>query len=223
MSKISLYILLILVFLGLSKSFSPNHKNIKYLKDKDSFSVLGNEAPVSLILQENFTRGTFIKSYLQKYKLIHGFKPKETKVITFRTTKSFWLESKKYIGMSLFRRENKLSPGNNLPMPPGTLFIGDLAYGKWQKNQKRENIWVFRRSYSHFPELLGWGNFKPNEKFYLKLVESQKKMKTFYGENNEFRKLEKPLTSQKKEESTQKKIISYLKSYWSFPKIKEKK
>ena len=91
------------------------------------------------------------------------------------------------------------------------------------QNQKREKIWVFRRSYSHFPELLGWGNFKPNEKFYLKLVESQKKMKTFYGENNEFKKIEKALTSQKKKESTQKKIISYLKSYWSFPKIKEKK
>ena len=88
-------------------------------------------------------------------------------------------------------------------MPPGTLFIGDLAYGKWQKNQKREKIWVFRRSYSHFPELLGWGNFKPNEKFYLKLVESQKKMKTFYGENNEFKKIEKALTSQKKKESSE--------------------
>ena len=37
-----------------------------------------------------------------------------------------------------------------------------------KKTQKGEKTWVFRRSYSHFPELLGWGNFKPNEKFYLK-------------------------------------------------------
>ena len=223
MNKISLYILLILVFLGLSKSFSPNHKNIKFLKNKNSFSTLEDEAPISLILIESFTRGTFIKSYLQKYKLIHGFKPKETKIITFRTTKDFWLKSKKLLGMSLFRRENKLTPGNNLPMPPGTLFIGDLAYGNWQKSQKGEKVWVFRRSYSHFPDLLGWGNFKPSKKFYLKTLENKQKMKIFYGENNEFKKTISSSNSQKGQEPIKKKIVSYLKSYWSFPKMKEKK
>lgn len=223
MNKISLYILLILIFLGLSKSFSPNHKNIKFLKDKNSFSSLENEAPVSLILIDSFTRGTFIKSYLQNYKLIHGFKPKETKVITFRTTKEFWTKSKKHLGMSLFRRENKLSLGSNLPMPPGTLFIGDLAYGNWQKTQQGNKVWIFRRSYSHFPDLLGWGNFKPSEKFYLKILEHKQKVKVFYGENNEFKKTAPPSNSTKEKESLNKKIISYLKSYWSFPKIKEKK
>ncbi len=223
MNKISLYILLILVFLGLSKSFSPKHKNIKFLKDKNSFSTLEDEAPISLILIENFTRGTFIKSYLQKYKLIHGFKPKETKIITFQTTKDFWLKSKTLLGMSLFRRENKLTPGNNLPMPPGTLFIGDLAYGNWQKSQKEEKVWIFRRSYSHFPDLLGWGNFKPSKKFHLKILESKQKMKIFYGENNEFKKITPSSNSQKGQEPIKKKIVSYLKSYWSFPKMKEKK
>ena len=223
MNKISLYILLILVFLGLSKSFSPNHKNIKFLKNKDSFSSLENEAPISLILMESFTRGTFIKSYLQKYRLIHGFKPKETKIITFRTTKNFWLKSKELTGMSLFRRENKLSSGSSLPMPPGTLFVGDLAYGNWQKTQKGSKVWVFRRSYSHFPDLLGWGNFKPSEKFYLKVLDSKKRMKVFYGENNEFKKTAPSSDSVKGKEPIKKKIISYLKSYWSFPKMKEKK
>tara|TARA_Y100001970_G_C14168717_1_gene822831 strand:- start:129 stop:800 length:672 start_codon:yes stop_codon:yes gene_type:complete len=223
MNKISLYILLILVFLGLSKSFSPNHKNIKFLKDNNSFSILEKEAPVSLILIENFTRGTFIKSYLQKYKLIHGFKPKENKVIIFRTTKDFWLKSKENLGMSLFRRDNKLSSGSDVPMPPGTLFIGDLAYGNWQKTQKGDKVWVFRRSYSHFPDLLGWGNFKPNEKFYLKALENKQKMKAFYGENNEFKKTASSSDSLKGKEPIKKKIISYLKSYWSFPKMKEKK
>ena len=223
MNKISLYILLILIFLGLSKSFSPNHKNIKFLKNQNSFPILEKEAPISLILIKSFTRGTFIKSYLQTYRLIHGFKPKESKLITFRTTKSFWLKSQKFLGMSLFRRENKLSSGSSLPMPPGTLFIGDLAYGKWQKSQKKGKVWVFRRSYSHFPEVLGWGNFKPDEQFFLKLNENKKKMKPFYGENNEFKKLEKPLNSLLEKELKKKKFISYIKSYWTFPKEKEKK
>ena len=154
MNKIS-YIYSSYYFFGAIKSFSPNHKNIKFLKDKNSFAFLEKEAPISLILSRSFTRGTFIKSYLQSYKLIHGFKPKESKIITFRTTKNFWLKSKSLLGMSLFRRENKAKPGSTIPMPPGTLFIGDLAYGKWQKNQTGEEVWVFRRSYSHFPNWLG--------------------------------------------------------------------
>ena len=94
MNKISLYILLILIFLGFSKSFSPNLKNINFIKDERMFSKFIKDGPLSLILIESYEQGTFIKSYFQKYRVVHGFKPLNNQFIIFRTSKKFWEKGK---------------------------------------------------------------------------------------------------------------------------------
>ena len=210
MNKISLYILLILIFLGFSKSFSPNLKNINFIKD----------GPQSLILIDSYEQGTFIKSYFQKYRIVHGFKPLNNQFIIFRTSKEFFEKGKMNIGMSLYRTEKANIPGNTVPTPPGFLFVGDLAYGRWQvKNNSK--VWVFQRSYAHFPELFQWGSFIPSKKFFLKALDHQKRGLPFYGEKNQFKKSQSPKKVLIKDKTTFQKIIKYIKSFWSFPKKRE--
>jgi len=223
MNKISLYILLILIFLGFSKSFSPKLKNIDFIKNKDMFQVFVKNAPVSLILKESFERGTFIKSYYQKYQIIHGFKPNDQKTVTFRTTKSFWEKNKKYIGMSLYRAEKSDSPGDTTPMPPGFLFIGDSAYGSWEKNKNGEKVWIFQRSYAHFPKLFEWKNFKITKKLFIKVQKHKKKGTVFYGDKNQFKSIQKNKTIIVKKKRLSEKIKEYITTYWSFPEKKRTK
>lgn len=223
MNKISLYILLILIFLGLSKSFSPKLKNIDFIKNKDMFQIVVKDAPISLILKDSIEQGTFIKSYYQKYQIIHGFKPNDQKTVTFRTTKDFWEKNKKNIGMSLYRTEKAGAPGDTTPMPPGFLFIGDSAYGSWEKNKNGENVWIFQRSYGHFPKLFEWKNFKITKKLFLKIQEHKKKGTFFYGDKNQFKSIQKIEKIIVKKKRLGEKIKEYITTYWSFPEKKRKK
>ena len=221
MNKISLYILLILIFLGFSKSFSPNLKNINFIKDEKMFSRFIKDGPLSLILIESYEHGTFIKSYFQKYRVVHGFKPLKNQFIIFRTSKNFWEKGKMNVGMSLYRTEKANTPGNSVPMPPGFLFVGDLAYGNWQ-TKNNSKVWTFQRSYAHFPKLFKWGSFIPNKKFFLKAVDHKKKGLPFYGEKNQFKKTHSSQKALSENETSIHKILKYLKSYWLFPQKREK-
>lgn len=183
MNKFSFYILLILIFLGISKSFSPSEKRTIHLENEKVYVNIFHESPMTLILLESFSVGFIIKTYYQRYKIVHAFKTPEQ--IILRTSKSFWEKNLKNHGMSLFSRDERNNTFTT-PMPPGAIFIGDPAYGTWELTDYGAKAWVFHRTYKNFPTLLGWGDFDPTQDFYQKMKLYESDRKAFYGLNDEF-------------------------------------
>lgn len=184
MNKISVYILLTLIYLGLSKSFSPSEKRAPYIPNEKIFPSFFFGAPLSIVLLDSFQTGFLIKTYFQKYKIVHGFKHPETIIV--RTSYSFWERNKGNLGMSIFRRGEKKNTQSMIAMPPGILYVGDPAYGHWEMQNSGDKEWIFHRAYRHFPAIFSWGSFKPTEQFYNAANAFLEHDKPYYGENNEF-------------------------------------
>jgi hypothetical protein len=73
LNKIVIYILLLLVYLGLSKSLSPSEYGVNYVHNTESLSKLIGAGPVSVILTDIHSTGFIIKTYYHKYKVVYGF------------------------------------------------------------------------------------------------------------------------------------------------------
>jgi hypothetical protein len=184
MNKFSIYILLILIFLGISRSFSPSAQGTKYIINEKVYSNFFEGAPLSLILLDSFQTGFLIKTYYQKYKVVHAFK--RPSVVIVRTSYDFWEKNKPNRGMSLFRRNERNNIENNIVLPPGSLYIGDLGFGHWEWGDSGEKFWIFHRAYRHFPKMFGWGEYVPTQDFYKLMKSSLSEEKPFYGIGNEF-------------------------------------
>ena len=218
MNRISIYVLLILIFLGLSKSFAPSERKTHYIINERVFANFFPGSPISLILIDSFHIGFIIKTYFQTYKVIHGFKIPEK--VTVRTSSDFWKKNLKNIGMSLFRREGDNE--SSLPLPPGSLYVGNFVYGSWRFLDSGKKIWQFHRAYRHFPKLFGWGKFKPDFLYFEKLKIYQENNSPFYGNKNEFG-MEGSVTKKnilskvKKKEKTRKSFREYFKKFIHLP------
>ena len=70
LNKIIIYSLLLLTYLGLSKSLSPSEFGISYVFNEESLSSMIKGAPVSVILVDTHSTGFIIKTYYQKYKVV---------------------------------------------------------------------------------------------------------------------------------------------------------
>ena len=237
MGKISIYILFLLVYFGLSKSFSSLEieTSTRYIKNELYFPQLFSEKlsdPVSLILVDQFAAGFLFKTYFQKYLLVRGFK--DRKFITIKTSRNYYNKSKKYIGLSIFR----INPGNyseTVPLPPGSEFIGQSALGGWIKSNSGEKKWRFHNAYqAFFSNSFLWHGYKASYQFMKQIKISQNTKVPFFGLNNEFGpngeitksgllKLN-PHVTQLKELKFSKIIQKYLKpiplTKWNLPKVK---
>lgn len=183
MNKLSLYILLVLIFLGLSKSFSPSEHQTSYIANEKFYDRNFSGFPMSIILVDSFYTGFIIKTYYHRYKLVHAFAPPD--FITVRTSKEFWTKNFKNLGMSLFRRKSTTS-SSTVPLPPGSLYIGDPSYGTWVYLPSGEKVWEFHRAYRHFPNTFYWKDFAPDDQFHTQMKAHLKNNQAFYGINNEF-------------------------------------
>jgi hypothetical protein len=183
-NKISLYIVLIFLFLILSKNFSPSVQRSDYVENSAAFSEMFIGSFISVVLLRSFQRGFLIKTYYQQYNIIHGFKGPE--MVTVRTSQRFWNDSIKNTGMSIFRRQEVGTLESTTPMPPGTLYIGDPAYGRFKRDNSGGKRWFFHRAYRHFPTLFYWGTFRPSYEFFKKMKIFQESQRPFYGLNGEF-------------------------------------
>jgi len=184
MNKVSVYILLILIYLGLSKSFAPLSKGTKFITNERVFVNFFQDSPVSVVLIDSFETGFLIKTYFQKYSVIHGFKQPENIIV--KTTKEFWQKNKKNLGMSLYRKGDSADSISNIPAPPGSLYVGNRSYGKWKLHGSGKRIWQFHRAYKNFPALFRWGSFRPSQEFSKHLKIFMRNGKAFYGLNEEF-------------------------------------
>jgi hypothetical protein len=221
MNKLSLYVLLILLFLGLSKSFSLSSQQTAFVTNKNVLSSLKTGAPLSLILVDMFDAGFLIKTYYLKFKVIHGFKSAETLVV--RTHHKFWQENKDNISMSLFRRHERDEKESTVPLPPGSIFVGNQAFGGWKYHDSGKKIWQFHKVYRHFPKSFNWQDFRPSFDFFKSLQVHEDNSTAFYGLENEFGTggtITEQMSMGSLSKRTKEKIsiFNYFKSYIKLPK-----
>lgn len=182
-SKLVVYLLLLLTYLGLSKSLSPSEFGVDYVFNKESLAKLIGAGPASVILTDIHSTGFIIKTYYHKYKVVYGFQSYEEVIV--RTSSSFSEKHKEHIGMAILRRY-KDDKVDDTPLPPGSLFIGDRNFGSWKKNRNGDKVWNFYRVYRLLPSYLGWGKFKPTYKFYQEILVRTNNHLEFFGFNDEF-------------------------------------
>jgi hypothetical protein len=184
MGKISLYIFLIIIYLGMSRTFSPEMQAQIYIKNEKSYSKVFQEQPLSLILVDSFKTGFIIKSYFQKYLKVYAFGP--TEEILVKTSKDFWKKNFRNRGMSLFRRSDNNKLENSTPLPPGIIFMNNPSFGSWRPLPSGDFGWFFHRAYKNFPKSLGWGKFIMTRSIYLEALNYEKKETPYYGPHREF-------------------------------------
>ncbi|RLA64115.1 MAG: hypothetical protein DRQ89_04905 [Epsilonproteobacteria bacterium] len=185
MGKISLYVLLILIYLGLSKSLKTDEKRF-YYKNYESLDQSTSllRPPTSLILLDSYSEGLILKTYLLKIRLIRVFS--DNKDITIKTSHEFWKKNAPNIGMSILRLDEGHPKAEITPLPPGSYFIGSFTFGSWRLLNSGKRVWKFHRSYRDLPELLGWGKWQPTKDFYKKILIHREQKLPFYGPNDEF-------------------------------------
>lgn len=184
MNRLSLFILLVLVYLGLSKSFAPSERSTPYLVNEQVFSSFFQGAPLSVILTDRLQTGFLIKTYFLQLRVVQGFKLPET--ILVRTSYDFWQKNQNNLGMSLFRRDEKDGQSSAVAQPAGAIFLADPSYGYWELASSGEREWHFHNAYKYFPEYLGWGEYKPTETFSKELKLHLANAETYYGDKKQF-------------------------------------
>ncbi len=185
MGNLSVYFFLIITYLGMSKTFSLGEEGPDYLKKFEEISQGLDLDSFSLILLESYKTGLFVHSYYQKLLFISLNAPPE--IVYRRVNKIMMEKTKKFEGLSIFRRRPKTLTQSYLPMPPGTIILGNLQFGKWIKIGKKK-VWKFHEKYKHMPEVFGWGDFRPDYNFYKQTIIHLARGRPFYGTNNEFGK-----------------------------------
>lgn len=183
MNKFALYILLILIFLGASRSILPDKGTRLFIQDQSNYSGIFRGSPLSVILVDAYKVGFVIKSHIHKYKVLRYFQSSE--YITIRVSKNYFDKTLPYIGMSVFRRYENGSEGS-LILPPGTLLVGDTVFGKWVYKKNKGKVWQFYRAYKWIPPQLYWGEFQPTYRFYRQLKIHEEQGIPFIGPENEF-------------------------------------
>lgn len=186
MNKLITYCLLLILYLGLSKSLSPSEFGISFVNSNESLSKLIPGSHVSVILTDIHSTGFLIKTYYQKYKIVYGFQSYEELIV--RTSKLYKEYGEKFIGMSVFRRDKEVGTEDYTPLPPGSTFIGDKNFGRWVNHNSGEKVWTFFRAYRQIPDYLGWGDFVPTAKDAAKINLHRQEQKPYFGPNNEFGK-----------------------------------
>ena len=184
MSKISIYLLLIFFYLGVSKSLSPTRNHTIFVKDKYALSNLFPGRPLTIILLDVKEVGLFMKTYLQKFLIIEGFE--DSTEVTVRTSKDFFEEEKKYVGLSILRRSEQQEKTSFTPMPPGVLFMGDPSYGYWKTSASGEKKWYYYRAYKNLPRLFAYGDYRPTYSMLKSARVAIKNDIPFFGLKNEF-------------------------------------
>lgn len=171
-----------ILYLGLAKTLSPSEIGVHYLQNERGFSKFIKGSASTAILVDTHATGFLIKTYYQKYRVILGYDTVEEIIV--RTSKEFAKKNMANIGLSIYRKSNEIE--EFLPLPPGSLYLGNREFGQWKKNKKGKTFWSFNKSFKNFPRYLGWGSFRPDENFYQELRSSISLNRPFYGTHNEF-------------------------------------
>lgn len=182
MQKILLYLILIITYLGLSKGLSPSELGMDYVPNERGLAKAFTGENVSIILIDMHATGFLIKTYYQKYRVVHGFQGIEEVIV--RTSRDFAKKNRENVGLSIFRRSEEGE--ETLPMPPGASFIGNRGFGEWRPNKYGVPKWRFYRAYKNLPTYLGWGKWSPDQLFFDEYIAFRERNQPYYGSNKEF-------------------------------------
>ena len=182
MHKIFLYTILVITYLGLAKALSPSEHGVQYLQNERAFSKLikGNQSTAILI--DTHATGFLIKTYYQKYRVISGYDNVEELIV--RTSKEFAKKNMPHIGLSLYRKSD--TSEEFLPLPPGSLYIGNREFGDWKVSKTGRTIWKFNKGYKNFPKYLGWGKFRPDVDFFQQMRSYANLNLPYFGTKQQF-------------------------------------
>ncbi len=182
MYKFFLYTVLVIMYLGLAKALSPSELGVHYLQNEKGFNKIIKAPTSTVILVDTHATGFLIKTYYQKYRVISGYDNVEEIIV--RTSKEYAKRNLENIGLSIYRRfENK---EEFVPLPPGSLYIGNPEYGEWKVNKEGKVVWRFSKTLKNFPRYLGWSKWRPDLEFFSQMKIKQSLGQSFYGLNNEF-------------------------------------
>jgi hypothetical protein len=182
MHKFFLYIMLIIIYLGLAKALSPSEHGVQYLQNARGFSKVLPGKQSTAILIDTHATGFLIKTYYQKYRVVSGYDNVEEVIV--RTNKEFAKSNLPHIGLSLYRRSDVHE--EFIPMPPGSLYIGNPEFGEWKTDKKGNTSWRFHKSFKNYPKYLGWGDFRPDQDFFQQMRSHVTMNQAFFGPNKEF-------------------------------------
>lgn len=177
-----MYFLLVIIYLGLAKALSPTEIGVQYLQNEKGFSKIIKSSFATAILIDTHATGFLIKTFYQKYRVIHSDDTVEEIIV--RTNKEFVRKHLPHIGLSLYRKNNQQE--EFLPVPPGSLYINNPNYGDWKENKNGEIKWRFHKAYKNFPRYLGWGKWRPNIAFFEELKSHLSSQSVFLGPKSEF-------------------------------------
>jgi hypothetical protein len=182
MNRIALYFLFILAYLAISNSFNPDKMGFLFLTNSFEIEKVVDKYPVTAILTDIQSKGVFFKSHYLRFRIVYGFSGHKEVII--RTNKDFADQNRQYVGMSIFRI-NSDGESSSVAQPPGFVFVGNTQFGKWKYRNGRSQ-WAFYRFYRHFPNLLGWSEFRPSKKFYREYQNAVANKAVFFGLKKEF-------------------------------------
>lgn len=182
MYKVFLYTILVITYLGLAKALSPSEHGIQYLQNERSFSKLIKGTQSTVILIDTHATGFLIKTYYQKFRVISGYDNVEELIV--RTSKEFARTNMSNIGLSLYRKSDTTE--EFLPLPPGSLYLGNREFGDWKTNKKGRTYWAFNKVFKNFPKYLGWGKFRPDKDFFQQMRSYTTLNQAYFGPNHEF-------------------------------------
>lgn len=180
-NKLLIYIAIIFLYLGLSKSLSPSELGITFVQNKSQFSDLVVGTPIEVILIDEHMTGFLIKTYYHKYRVVYGFQTFEELIV--KVSRRFKRENEKNVGLSIFRRSIH-GKESFVPLPPGKAFI-HKTLGYWQE-AKGTKKWNFYKSHKQLEKYLGLENFEITPAFFERLNLAEKEESRFIGFNDEF-------------------------------------
>jgi hypothetical protein len=182
MNKVFLYLVFIISYVLMEKTFFPEDYGVQYIKTVTELEPLIEYRPASIILTNIHKKGFLFKSYYLQLRIVYPNYPAVDLIV--KTKKKFAEINEKYLGMSIYQIDESGSV-KALAMPPGMIFVGNRTIGKWVRKEKK-SYWEFYRAYDHLPEELGWMKFEPSIDFYQRALEKYREFEPFYGLEKEF-------------------------------------
>ncbi len=143
----------------------------KDLRDVPSYSI---------ILEDMDEKGTFFKSYYQKYRIVQGERAWTTDWI--EVPKDYYQRNENFLGMTLLSK--KEGQYNTSVGPPGYNYVGDKQYGKWERDSSGNSFWAFYGQYALISHLLGGSRIYRTD--YNTYRDYRRQGRPYYGRNKQF-------------------------------------
>ncbi len=143
----------------------------KDLRDVPSYSI---------ILEDMNEKGTFFKSYYQKYRIVQGERAWTTDWI--EVPKDYYQRNENFLGMTLLSK--KEGQYNTSVGPPGYNYVGDKQYGKWERDSSGNSFWAFYGQYALISHLLGGSRIYRTD--YNTYRDYRRQGRPYYGRNKQY-------------------------------------